>query len=341
MILGLVDEAVADGASVVRACREVGIAATTLQRWRRRGIGDDRRAGPKSSPSNKLSMEERETVVSTACSPDFRDLSPKQIVPRLADRGEYIASESTIYRILSEQRLMEHRGRAKQPTKRHRPPVKVATAPCQLWSWDITYLPGPVRGTFFYLYFIMDVWSRKIVGWKVHLAETSEHAAVLIAAACLAEGIKCGKLKLHSDNGGPMKAATMLATLQRLGVMPSFSRPRVSDDNPFSEALFRTLKYRPEYPTQPFATLEDASTWVAAFVDWYNDEHLHSGIRFVTPSDRHAGRHHEVLEQRRVVYEAARSRHPERWSGSVRNLDPIDTVVLNPEPEAHNLRITA
>jgi len=341
MILGLVDAAVADGASVARACREVSIAATTLQRWRRQGIGDDRRAGPQSSPSNKLSMEESRTVVSTACSPEFRDLSPKQIVPRLADRGEYIGSESTIYRILRKRKLMEHRGRASQPTNRHRPPVKVATAACQLWSWDITYLPGPIRGTFFFLYFTMDVWSRKIVGWKMHTAEAAEYAAALIAAACLAEGIERGQLRLHSDNGGPMKGATMMATLQQLGVIPSFSRPSVSDDNPFSESLFRTMKYRPEYPPQPFATLEDASTWVAAFVDWYNAEHLHSGIRFVTPSDRHAGHHHEVLERRRVVYEAARSRHPERWSGSARNLDPIDSVVLNPEPEAHNLRITA
>jgi len=333
MILGLVDEAVTNGASVERVCREIGLAATTLQRWRRKSIGDDGRAGPKSPPSNKLSAQERQRVIDTACSPEFRDLSSKQIVPRLADQGTFIASEATFYRVLHEEELLKHRGPAKAPTKRHRPPVKIADGPRQLWSWDITYLPGPIRGTFFYLYVIMDVWSRKIVGRKVHLEESAEHAADLIIATCKTEGIEPDQVILHSDNGGPMKGATMLATLQRLGVMPSFSRPRVSDDNPYSESLFRTLKYRPWYPSRPFESLEAASEWVTVFVGWYNDEHLHSAIRFVTPSDRHAGRHHNVLQRRRAVYEAARDRHPERWRGQVRNLDPIETVVLNPEPE--------
>jgi len=333
MILGLVDEAVTNGASVGRVCREIGLDATTLQRWRRKSIGDDGRAGPKSPPSNKLSAQERQLVIDTACSPEFRDLSPKQIVPRLADQGTFIASEATFHRVLREEGLLKHRGRAKAPTKRHRPPVKVADGPCQLWSWDITYLPGPIRGTFFYLYVIMDVWSRKIVGRKVHLEESAEYASDLIIATCNAEGVEPDQVILHSDNGGPMKGATMLATLQQLGVMPSFSRPRVSDDNPYSESLFRNLKYRPWYPSKPFASLEAASLWVTTFVAWYNDEHLHSNIRFVTPSDRHAGRHHSVLQRRRDVYKAAKDRRPERWRGKIRNFDPIDTVVLNPEPE--------
>ena len=333
MILGLVDEAVTNGASVGRVCREIGLAATTLERWRRKSIGDDGRAGPKSPPSNKLSAQERQQVIDTACSPEFRDLSSKQIVPRLADQGVYIASEATFQRVLREEGLLNYRGRAKAPTKRYRPPVKVADGPCQLWSWDITYLPGPIRGMFFYLYVIMDVWSRKIVGWEVHLEESAEHAAELITATCKAEGVEPDQVILHSDNGGPMKGATMLATLQQLGVMPSFSRPSVSDDNPYSESLFRNLKYRPWYPSKPFASLQAASEWVTTFVGWYNDEHLHSSIRFVTPSDRHAGRHHDVLQRRRAVYEAAKDRYPERWQGQIRNLDPIETVVLNPEPE--------
>jgi len=336
MILGLVDEAVTNGASVGRVCREIGLAATTLQRWRCQSIGDDDRAGPNSLPANKLSAQERQQVIDTACSAKFRDLSPMQIVPRLADQGDYIASEATFHRILREEGLLKHRSRAKAPTKRHRPPVKVADGACQLWSWDITYLPGPIRGTFFYLYVIMDVWSRKIVGWNVHLEESAEHAADLIIATCKAEGIEPDQVILHSDNGGPMKGATMLATLQRLGVMPSFSRPSVSNDNPYSESLFRNLKYRPWYPSKPFPSLEVASKWVSAFVDWYNDVNLHSGIRFVTPSDRHAGRHRDVLQRRRAVYDAARGRSPERWRGAIRNLDPIDTVVLNPEPESEN-----
>ena len=341
MILGLVNEAVSDGASVGLACKELGIDRTTLLRWRSQDIGDDRRAGPKLPPANKLPAKDRKAVIETSCSPEFRDLSPKYIVPTLADRGKYLASESTFYRILHEENLMGHRGRAKAPTERHRPDVKVASGPCQLWSWDITYISSPVRGQFFYLYLIMDVWSRKIVGWKVHSSESADHAAALIMEACEAEEIEAGQLILHSDNGGPMKGATMLATLQVLGIVPSFSRPRVSDDNPFSESLFRTVKYRPHYPSKPFASIEAASEWVRSFVGWYNNEHLHSGIRFVTPSDRHRGQHHEVLERRASVYKAARERNPERWSGAIRNLDPINNVTLNPEPPADGVTTAA
>jgi len=333
MILGLVDEAVTQGASIARVCREIGFSATTLQRWRGQGVGEDCRTGPNSSPSNKLSKEERQRVIETACSPEFRDMSPKQIVPRLADRGIYLGSESTFERILREEDLLTHRGRAKAPAKGHRPPEKVATGPCQIWSWDITYLRSPVLGTFFYLYLIMDVWSRKVVGWRIHTTESAEQSAELAQATCAAEGIQPEQLLLHSDNGGPMKGATMLATLQRLGVVPSFSRPSVSDDNPYSESLFRTLKYRPQYPSLPFASLKAATEWVAGFVSWYNDEHLHSGTRFVTPSDRHAGRHHSVLQARKTVFESARARNPSRWSGPIRNLDPIDVVLLNPQPK--------
>jgi len=333
MILGLVDEAVTSGASQGRACEEIGVDERTLQRWRSSDIGDDRRAGPSSSPRNKLRPEERAKVVQIACSAEFRDKSPKQIVPLLADQGKYVGSEATIYRILRDQDLMKHRGRAKAPEKRARPSTKVATGACQIWSWDITYLPAPIRGTFFYLYVIVDVWSRKIVGQAVHTSESAEHAAALIKDACEAEEVERGQLLLHSDNGSPMKGATMLATLQRLGVQASFSRPSVSDDNPYSEALFRTTKYCPMYPSKPFESVNAASGWVENFVAWYNCEHLHSAIRFVTPSDRHAGRHIQVLESRREVFEAARARNPERWSQGIRSLDPIATVTLHPQPK--------
>ena len=198
-----------------------------------------------------------------------------------------------------------------------------------MWSWDITYLPSSVRGRFYYLYMIIDVWSRMIVGWAVHESESGEHAAALAERACREHGVEAGVLTFHSDNGSPMKAATMLATLQMLGVVPSFSRPRVSDDNPFSESLFRTVKYSPAYPSKPFESLEAARTWVASFVDWYNCKHLHSGIRFVTPADRHAGRHVEILERRAAVFAEARQQHPERWTGAIRNLDPVPVVTLH------------
>ena len=253
-----------------------------MQRWRTQEIGDDRRAGPTRPPGNRLSEAERRRIIESVSGPEFRDLPPTQIVPILAERGIYLASESTIYRLLREERLATRRESSRPPAAK--PAEFVATAPNQVWSWDITYLPTSVRGAFYYLYMIVDVFSRKVVGAVVHDRESGAHAAAMIRGACAAEGLEQTPLVLHSDNGGPMKASTMLATLQELGVAGSFSRPRVSDDNPFSEALFRTVKYRPEYPSRPFATLEEARSWVAWFVRWYNHEHRHSAISFVTPT---------------------------------------------------------
>ena len=313
----MVDETVTAGARQNQACEIVGVDPRTAQRWRFQGVGDDRRAGPKTPPANKLSEAERRQVLEVVNRPEHRDLSVKQIVPSLADRGEYVASESTMYRILREEKQLQYRAASRPPASR--PRELLATGPNQVWTWDITYLKSPVRGSFFYLYLVVDIFSRKIVGAAVHTTESSEHSAELIAQACASEGIDPDQLRLHSDNGSPMKGATMLATLQQLGVVPSFSRPRVSDDNPFSEALFRTAKYRPEYPDGPFASLEAAREWVTWFVDWYNQYHLHSGIRFVTPAQRHAGEDVEILTKRGTLYETARARHPERWSRNIRD----------------------
>jgi len=188
-----------------------------------------------------------------------------------------------------------------------------------------------VRGTFWYLYAIIDVWSRKLVGWAVHLVQSDELAAQLVDETCQREGIVRAGLVLHADNGAAMKGKTMLAKLEQLGMVPSFSRPRVSDDNPYPEALFRTLKYRPAYPDRPFLTLNDARHWVASFVAWYNNDHQHSGILFVTPSERHDGRETAILAHRDRVYRRAAQRNPERWSRRTRNWTPIGAVRLNPE----------
>lgn len=329
-ILALIDEAVAGGARQSRACAVLGVSTRTLQRWRTPERGKDRRQGPKSPPSNRLTPEERERVLAIARSPEYCDLPPSQIVPRLADEGLYVASESSFYRILREEKELSHRRRSKPPTSRA-PSAKKATGPEQVWSWDVSYLRGPILGTFFYLYLFLDVWSRKIVGWSVHTEESSEWAALSFEDACREQGLDPAGLYLHSDNGSPMKGATMLATLTTLGVLASFSRPRVSDDNPFSEALFRTLKYRPAYPTDGFATIEEAREWVAGFVAWYNTEHRHSALKYVTPAQRHAGEEGDLLAHRDAVYRQARSRHPERWSGRTRNWTPVGEVVLNPE----------
>ena len=330
MILALVDEAVGAGAGLEVACETLGISARTVQRWQTQGGGEDRRYGPKHAPANKLSDAEKRQILAVANSPEYRDQSPKQIVPKLADRGIYLASEASFYRTLHEQQLINHRERSK-PASAHRPSEHVATGPWQVASWDITYLKTLVAGRFWYVYLVVDVWSRKILGWEVHETECKELSAELIQAIAADADIDLAGWVLHADNGGPMKGSTMVATLQRLGVIASFSRPHVSDDNPFSEALFRTLKYRPGYPAGGFATLDEARAWVEGFVRWYNTEHLHSGIRYTTPDDRHSGRDVEILANRRRVYEQARRRNPSRWSRQTRNWDRVDVVVLNPE----------
>jgi len=323
----LIQEAVQQGARKARACAVLGLSLRTVQRWARDGL-TDRRTGSRARPANALNETERAEVLFRLNSAEFADQSPNQVVPKLADRGEYLASEASMYRILREEKQLAHRQKS-APARRHEPTPLAATEPNQVWSWDISWLAGPVRGTFFYLYLILDLYSRKIVAWQVHECECAEYAAALATEACFLERVpRDAVLVLHADNGGPMKGASMLATLQWLGVVPSFSRPRVSDDNPFPEALFRTLKYRPDYPEQAFANIEEARAWVEQFVRWYNYEHQHSGIRFVTPYQRHSGQDREILERRHAVYQEARRRHPERWSGTTRDWTPIDAVEL-------------
>jgi len=246
MILAHVDEAIAAGASQAATCELVGLDERTIQRWRMRPDGDDQRRGPKTRPDHALSSEEEAEIVALVTSKEFVGLSPHQLVAKLADMAIYVASEATIYRLLRRRRLLHHRDRSR-PRTRRRPREHVATGPNQIWAWDITYLPAGVRGTFWYLYSIIDVWSRKLVGWAVHDVQSDDLAAQLVEEACRREGIKTGRLVLHADNGAAMKGKTMLVKLEELGVVPSFSRPRVSDDNPFPEALFRTMKYRPSY----------------------------------------------------------------------------------------------
>ena len=203
--------------------------------------------------------------------------------------------------------------------------------PNQVWSWDITYLRSSVLGKFFYLYLIVDIYSRKIITCEVEPHESAEISTRMMRRAYRLERVQKQQLAIHADNGGPMKASTMLATLRRLGVLPSFSRPSVSDDNAFSESLFKTLKYRPSYPRGPFKNIDEAKAWVADFAKWYNTEHLHSGIGFVTPEDRHQGRDKAILERRRAVYLEAYLKNPGRWIGKTpRFWESATFVTLNP-----------
>ena len=322
----LVDEATKAGARKEAACEMLGISVRTVERWT--GGDGDGRLGPKTKPANALSETERKRVVEIACAPEHRNLSPHQIVPRLADLGLYVASESTFFRVLRAADLMHHRAPSKAPI--HRPvPEHTAMGPDQVWSWDITYLLSTIRGAFFYLYLVLDVFSRKIVGWEVHERESDDLSSMLMERIALGLEINLSGIVLHADNGGPMKGSTMLAKLQQLGVVASFSRPSVSDDNPYSEALFRTMKYRPSYPTKPFVSIDGARCWVEGFVRWYNTEHLHSGIRFVTPEQRHSGKDVVLLSRRSEVYEEARRCHPERWAGATRDWSRPIEVRLN------------
>ncbi len=330
MIIDLIDKAVKAGARLEKAAATMGLSARTIIRWRQQDGGRDQRNGPLAAPANKLSDEQRQKILDMSNSVAFRDLSPNQIVPKLADQGVYLASESTFYRILKEHKMLTHR-QASKPAVARRPKEHVATGPCQLWSWDITYLQTSVKGLFFYLYMIVDVWSRKIIAAQVFAEESMAHSSMLLAHACMTHGVQPDQLVLHSDNGGPMKGATMLATLHKLGVIPSFSRPSVSNDNPYSESLFRTMKYRPEYPSKPFDNIDQAQSWVDGFVFWYNTQHLHSSIRYVTPDDRHFGRDKHILTNRQKVYEKARSKNPNRWSTKIRNWNRVHRVWLNPK----------
>lgn len=325
-VLELVEEAVRNGCRKARACEALGLSVRTVQRWQRQGL-DDRRRGTRARPANALSDAEREQVLEVMNSPQFQDKSPHQVVAALADAGCYLAAESTIYRILRAARQLAHRLRS-APRRRYESVPLEASGPNQIWSWDITYLRGPIRGTFFYLYLIIDLYSRKIVAWSVHEEENSMLASALAQEACYRERVSPAQVVLHADNGAPMKGATMLATLQRLGVVPSFSRPAVSNDNPFSEALFRTLKYRPEFPDNAFPSLHAAREWTERFVRWYNTEHRHSALKFVTPEQRHRGEDVSLLAHRHDVYQTARTRHPERWSTNTRNWKPVGSVTL-------------
>ena len=337
-LITAVNAAMQGGARQSAACAVIGISAKTLQRWAQPGNVQDGRLDALHEPSTKLTPWEREQIIKVANEPDYAALSPSKIVPKLADEGRYIASESSFYRVLKAARQLKHRGKAKPTRRVIKPAALTAHGPNQIYSWDITYLPTRVRGSFLYLYLVMDIYSRKVVGWQVYAEESSALAADLMTDICHREGVKRQCVTLHSDNGSAMKGATLLATLHTLGVIPSFSRPSVSNDNPYSESLFRTLKYRPEYPEDVFANLQGARAWVRWFVDWYNNEHLHSSINFVTPAQRHAGRDVNILARREQVYRDARAQHPQRWSGNIRNWTPTGDVHLNPQTDTTKTR---
>ena len=323
----------------------MGLSCHSVQRWQRTGAveGDQRPSGKRRyvCPPNKLREEERQAVIATLNSEAFKDLPPNQIVPPLADSGVYVASESTMYRLLRQESQLAHRRSERVAQKRSRPRALAATGPDQVICWDITYLPTQVHGQHFYLYLFEDLFSRQIVGWQVFDGESAELASQLLRYICARHSIRPGQLTVHSNNGAPTKGETMLATMQRLGVAHTRSRPFVSNDNPYVESGFRTLKYRPQLPVKPFENLLAARRWVTGLAHWYNHEHRHSAIGFVTPAQRHAGLDRALLEERSLVYERARQENPQRWSGQTRQWAHVDVVHRNPEiPQVKELRNT-
>ena len=335
-VIELIDEAVAAGARQGAACRELGLQERTLQRWRCSPV-DGRPGALRPVPVNKLSEVERRAVLDAANRSDCASLTPHQIVPKLADEGIYLASESTFYRVLKAAGQAQRRGRSRasrpRPLTTHR-----ADGPNQVWCWDITWMPSTVKGRFFYWYMVKDIYSRKLVVNEVHETESAEHASALLQRGCLRERITGRSVVLHSDNGSAMKGATLLMAMRELGVVPSYSRPRVSNDNAYAEALFRTAKYCPLWPQRPFDSLQEAREWVMKFVARYNEEHRHSALKYVTPAQRHQGLDTALLQQREQLYGRAQAQRPERWSGEPRNWRPTGHVYLNRERDPAELK---
>ena len=266
---------------------------------------------PRPAPVRALSAAEREAVHQTLNSERFADQAPREVYATLLDEGTYLCSPRTMYRVLSEHaEVRERRDQLRHPA--YAKPELLATGPNQVWSWDITQLLGPMKWVYYYLYVMLDIFSRYVVGWLIAERESSSLAELLIAEACAKQHIAPDQLTIHADNGGPMIAKPVTLLMADLGVQPSHSRPHVSNDNPFSEAQFKTLKYQPDYPER-FGSPLDARTWAQTFFPWYNDEHHHSGIGFLTPAAVHYGQAARLFAQRQQTLNVAYAAHPERF----------------------------
>lgn len=346
ILIDLIQEAVRDGARLHKACAEAQIALRTYRRWYQAGKlqSDQRPEASRPVPTNKLSDQEQDHILELCNRAIYADLPPTQIVPALMDQGIYVASESTFYRVLRKNGQLHHRGKARAPQRKTALSTHIANGPCEVWCWDITYCASQVRGQFFYLYMFMDIFSRKLVGYEVYEQESGAHAVSVLQRALLSEQCFNKPVVLHSDNGAPMKSQTLKIKLEELGVLPSYSRPRVSNDNAYAESVFRTLKYRPQWPSNGFKDLTQVRQWVERFVHWYNHEHKHSKIRFVTPQQRHASQDQQILDKRKEVLENAKQQNPSRWGRrEVRNCTAVGAVFLNPdrEPQISSVELQA
>ena len=296
-----------EGLSVSQACESVGLSRATYYR----ATFSTHKMESTRPSHRRLSDTERAQILEILTSERFRDQSVRQVWAEMMDEGVYLCSIRTMYRILSENRAVrERREQARHPA--YRRPELLATEPNQLWSWDITRLKGPHPWTYYYLYVLMDVYSRYVVGWLLATRESSTLAVELIRQSCEREGITRDQLTVHADRGSSMRSKPVAFLLADLGVTKTHSRPYTSTDNPYSEAQFKTLKYQPEFPDR-FGSPEDARAFLLGFFPWYNTDHRHSGIGLVTPAQRHRGTDRIVYDKRQEVMAAFYGRHPERF----------------------------
>lgn len=313
------------------ACQVLGVPRSSLYRARQPQLVSE----PRPRPARGLSLAEKAQVRQVLNSERFQDAAPRQVYARLLDEQVYLCHWRTMYRILKEHdEVRERRHVRRQPT--YAKPTLLATGPNQLWSWDITKLYGPAKWVYYYLYVILDVFSRYVVGWLIAEVEQAQLAELLITESCLKQGIPKHQLTLHADRGSPMKAKTVNQLLTDLGIAKSHSRPHVPDDNPYSEAQFKTLKYHPSFPDH-FASLAEARVWARAFLAWYNDDFYHSSLALLTPASVHYGQAELILSQRQQVLQAAYTAHPERFGRGQPQLPQLPTQVWINQPQPTTL----
>lgn len=311
-LVALIDEAISAGARQSRACEVIGLCERRLRSWRSTSV--DGRTGGYRATDQALTEEEKDRIVETMNAEELRELPLKQAFHTLMDRGVYLASFSTVRRVMLERGERSRKTGTRKRNAGKRPEL-VATAPNQVWCWDISWLESPTKGKYFFLYMIIDMFSRKVVGWSVAAQESGTLARKIFAYALAAEGIRANQLIVHADNGKPMRSHTLQSLFNLLAVTASHGRPHTSNDNAYAESLFATFKDRVSYPDY-FRSLSAAREYCARFFTWYNSEHLHSGLDYLTPSQVHTGAWQEIIGQRNVLLDAHRQQHPQRYGGT-------------------------
>ena len=320
-------EQLAESVSVSAACQALGVPRSSLYRARQ----PKKARQPRPTPERALSQEEKVQVRQVLNSERFQDSAPRQVYATLLDEGEYLCHWRTMYRILDEHgEVRERRNQLQHPT--YAKPELLATGPNQLWSWDITKLKGPAKWTYYYLYVILDVFSRYVVGWMVAEREAASLAEKLIAQTCVKQGIESDQLTLHADRGSSMRSKSVAQLLADLGITKTHSRPYTANDNPYSESQFKTMKYRPDFP-ECFDSVADARSWAREFFRWYNHDHRHSGLGLMTPATVHHGQAEAVRQQRQQVLLVAYAAHPERFVRGVPTPPELPSEVWINKPQ--------